>query len=179
LASLASAGMGVGVIAFINQRLIEHTADPVTALAQFVGLVILLLMISLVAQLGLTTLGHHFVYDLRSRLVKRILDTDIERIETLGSARLLASLSADIRHVTVAFVRLRELVQGTVLSIACALYLGWLSPSILAITAIWIGVTMAFGSWLVRRVYHHLQRVREAEGELYRDYATAIDGRKE
>ncbi len=178
-ASFASAGLGIGVIAFINQRLIESTAEPLAALTQFFGLIVLLLAVSLAAQLGLTTLGHHFVFDLRSRLVKRILDTDIERIDALGSAPVLASLSADIRNVTIAFVRLPELVQGTILTIACALYLGWLSPSILIVTAVWIGATMAAGAWLVGRVYHHLHRVREAEGALYRDYETVIGGRKE
>lgn len=178
-ASVASAALGIGVIAFINQRLIETGGNPLAALPQFFGLVALLLAVSLAAQLGLTVLGHQFVFNLRSRLVKRILDTDIERIEALGSARLLASLSADIRNVTIAFVRLPELVQGSILTLASIAYLGWLSPPILAITALWIAFTMSVGSWLVRRVYWHLQHVREAEDALQADYETVIDGRKE
>ncbi|GAB3676847.1 multidrug ABC transporter permease/ATP-binding protein [Salinisphaera aquimarina] len=177
--SLASAGLGIGVIAFINARLIETGPDALAALPLFFGLICLLLAVSLASQLGLTTLGHRFVFDLRSRLVKRILDTDIERIEHLGDARLLASLSADVRNVTIAFVRLPELVQGTILTLACVFYLGWLSPSILIVTAAWIAATMAFGSWLVRRVYHHIKLVREAEDALYRDYENVIRGRKE
>ncbi|GHC22256.1 putative ATP-binding cassette transporter [Aidingimonas halophila] len=74
-------------------------------------------ILSLGSQLALTTLGHHFVYQLRGKLIKRILDTDIERLEQLGSARLLASLSSDIRYITVAFVRLPELVQGIILTL--------------------------------------------------------------
>ncbi len=152
VASMASAGLGIGVIAFINARLVDTGADALAALPQFFGLICLLLAVSLASQLGLTTLGHRFVFDLRSRLVKRILDTDIERIERLGSARLLASLSADVRNVTIAFVRLPELVQGSILTLACVLYLGWLSWPMLVVTAAWIAATMVFGSWLVRRV---------------------------
>lgn len=92
--SLLSAGLGVGVIAFINQRLIE--VGSLAALPQFLGLLALLLAITLATQLALTVLGHHFVFDLRSRLVKRILDSDIERLEQLGNATLLASLSSDV-----------------------------------------------------------------------------------
>jgi len=179
IASMASAGLGISVIAFINARLIETGPGALAALPQFFGLICLLLAVSLASQLGLTTLGHRFVFDLRSQLVKRILDTDIERIEHLGDARLLASLSADVRNVTIAFVRLPELVQGTILTLACVFYLGWLSPSILVVTATWIAATMAFGSWLVRRVYHHIKLVREAEDALYRDYENVIRGRKE
>ncbi|MBO9468592.1 multidrug ABC transporter permease/ATP-binding protein [Endozoicomonas sp. G2_2] len=179
VASVASAALGIGVIAFINQRLIETTANPLAAMPQFFGLILLLLAVSLVAQLGLTVLGHQFVFDLRSRLVKRIMDTDIERIDALGSAPLLASLSADIRNVTIAFVRLPELVQGTILTLASIGYLAWLSPQILVITAAWIGLTMAVGAWLVQRVYYHLRHVRDAEDALQQDYETVIGGRKE
>ncbi|MAS09817.1 multidrug ABC transporter permease/ATP-binding protein [Salinisphaera sp.] len=179
MASVASAALGIGVIAFINQRLIETAANPLAAMPQFFGLILLLLAVSLVAQLGLTVLGHQFVFDLRSRLVKRIMDTDIERIDALGSAPLLASLSADIRNVTIAFVRLPELVQGTILTLASIGYLAWLSPQILVITAAWIGLTMAVGAWLVQRVYYHLRHVRDAEDALQQDYETVIGGRKE
>jgi putative ATP-binding cassette transporter len=177
--SMASAGLGIGVIAFINSRLIETGSGALSALPQFFGLIVLLLAISLASQLGLTTLGHRFVFDLRSRLVKQILDTDIERIERLGSARLLAALSSDVRNVTIAFVRLPELVQGSILTVASIAYLAWLSLPILLITAVWLAATMGFGAWLVRRVYHHITLVREAEDALYRDYENVIHGRKE
>lgn len=178
-ASVVSAALGISVIAFINQRLIETSAQPLSAMPQFVGLIALLLAVSLGAQIGLTALGHRFVFDLRSRLVKRILDTDIERIEALGSASLLASLAADIRNVTTAFVRLPELVQGTIVTAAGIAYLAWLSPLILLVLGGWIGLTMGVGAWLVQRVYHHLRHVREAEDALQQDYETVISGRKE
>nr|WP_297459475.1 multidrug ABC transporter permease/ATP-binding protein [uncultured Halomonas sp.] len=177
--SLASAGLGIGVIAFINERLIATGESPLSALPQFIGLLLLLLAVSLGAQLALTMLGHWFVYRLRGRLIKRILDTDIERLEQLGSAHLLASLSSDVRNVTIAFVRLPELVQGTILTLASMAYLFYLSPSMLAVTAVWIALTMAVGWWLVSRVYRHLHHVRDAEDRLYQDYEAVIDGRKE
>ena len=179
LLSLASAGAGIGVIAFINQKLIETSAAPWQVLPEFLGLVFLLLVVTLAAQLALTTLGHHFVYDLRARLIKRILDTDTETLERIGSAGVLASLSADVRNVTIAFVRLPELVQGVVITIGAVLYLAWLSPGMLAVTALWVVFTMAVGWVLVQRVYRHLARVRETEDALYRDYESFIDGHKE
>ena len=86
LLSLASAGLGIGAIAFINRRLIEVSGDALGVLPQFLGVIVALLAVTLASQLALTTLGHHFVYGLRGRLVKQILDTDIERLERLGSA---------------------------------------------------------------------------------------------
>ncbi|KGE79281.1 multidrug ABC transporter permease/ATP-binding protein [Halomonas sp. ND22Bw] len=179
LLSLASAGLGIGAIAFINRRLIDTVGDPAGVLPAFLGVIVALLVVTLASQLALTILGHHFVHGLRGRLVKQILDTDVERLERLGSAELLASLSSDIRNVTIAFVRLPELIQGLVLTAGSALYLGWLSPGLLAVTAAWLAVTIAVSSWLVKRVYRHLSRVRESEDRLYRDYEAVIHGRKE
>ncbi|MBZ5487310.1 multidrug ABC transporter permease/ATP-binding protein [Halomonas aquamarina] len=176
--SLLSAGLGVGVIAFINQRLIE-VGSPLSALPQFLGLLAVLLAVTLGTQLALTLLGHHFVFDLRSRLVKRILDTDIERLEQLGNATLLASLSSDVRNITIGFVRLPELVQGVVLALASIAYLAWLSPQMVVVTLVWIAFTMWVGWVLVSRVYRHFNLVRESEDRLYKDYQSAIEGRKE
>ena len=179
LLSLASAVVGIGVIAFINQQLIAASAAPWQVLPRFLGLVLLLLLVTLGAQLALTTLGHHFVYDLRARLIKRILDTDTETLERIGSAGVLASLSADVRNVTIAFVRLPELVQGVVITVGAVLYLAWLSPGMLAVTALWVLFTMVVGWVLVRKVYRHLARVRETEDALYRDFESFSDGHKE
>nr|WP_163500564.1 multidrug ABC transporter permease/ATP-binding protein [Halomonas socia] len=179
LLSLASAGLGIGVIAFINQRLLAAFADPWRVLPLFLGLIVLLLVVTLASQLALTTLGHYFVFRLRGQLIKRIMDTDIERVEQIGGARLLASLSTDVRYITVAFVRLPELVQGGVLTVGASLYLGWLSPTILGVTALWVAATVVVGMRMVTWVYQHMAKLREVEDRLYADYQSVIEGRKE
>lgn len=171
--------MGIGLIAFINLQLIETVNQSLSVLPQFLGLLLLLMGVTLVSQLALTTLGHHFVYRLRGQFIKRILDTNIARIEQIGSAQLLASLSSDIRNITIAFVRLPELIQGIVLTIGSAAYLAWLSPKMLVVTSVWIAITLWGGFMLVSRVYSHLTQVREAEDRLQKDYETVINGRKE
>lgn len=177
--SLASAALGIGLIAFINVKLIETTHASMAVLPQFLGFLLLLMVVTLGSQLALTTLGHHFVYQLRGQFIKRIMDTDIERIEQIGNAQLLASLSSDIRNITLAFVRLPELLQGVILSVGCAAYLGWLSPKMLLVTVLWLIVTIVVSFKLVGRVYRHLNHVREAEDKLQKDYEKVIEGRKE
>lgn len=177
--SLASAVAGIGLIAFINTRLIAATDITLAVLPEFLGLLLLLMAVTLGSQLALTTLGHHFVYRLRSEFIKRILDTNVERIEQLGSASLLAGLTSDIRNITIAFVRLPELVQGVILTLGSAAYLSWLSGKMLAVTALWIALTIWGGYVLVSRVYKHMTALREAEDRLYNDYQTVLEGRKE
>ena len=59
--SLLSAALGIGLIAFINVRLIEMVDTNLTVLPEFLGLLLLLMAVTLGSQLALTTLGHHFV----------------------------------------------------------------------------------------------------------------------
>ena len=177
--SLASAALGIGLIAFINVRLIEMVDTSLSVLPEFLGLLLLLMAVTLGSQLALTALGHHFVFRLRSEFIKRILDTQVERIEQLGSASLLAGLTSDVRAITIAFVRLPELVQGIILTFGSAAYLAWLSSKMLAVTALWIVITIWGGFLLVSRVYKHMAVLRETEDKLYNDYQTVLEGRKE
>ncbi|MHA6494644.1 multidrug ABC transporter permease/ATP-binding protein [Pseudomonas borbori] len=179
LLSLCSALLSVGVIAFVNLRLIAGGDAMGDALLQFAGLLILLLACASAAQMALHTLGHRFVYRMRRNLVKRVLDTDIERLEQIGGARILASLSSDIRNITIAFVYLPELVYGLILSLAAFAYLAWLSPSLFGVTLAWLGFTLSVGWLFIGRVNHHIRLLREAEDRLYQDYQAVIDGRKE
>lgn len=177
--SLASAALGIGLIAFINVRLIEMVDTSLAVLPEFLGLLMLLMAVTLGSQLALTALGHHFVFRLRSEFIKRILDTQVERVEQLGSASLLAGLTSDVRAITIAFVRLPELVQGIILTFGSAAYLAWLSTKMLAVTALWIVITIWGGFLLVSRVYKHMAVLRETEDKLYNDYQTVLEGRKE
>ncbi|MCS2170553.1 multidrug ABC transporter permease/ATP-binding protein [Scandinavium sp. TWS1a] len=177
--SLLSAALGIGLIAFINLRLIESVDASLAVLPEFLGLLALLMVVTLGSQLALTVLGHHFVYRLRSEFIKRILDTQIERVEKLGSAALLAGLTSDVRAITIAFVRLPELVQGIILTFGSAAYLFFLSGKMLVITALWVALTIWGGFVLVARVYKHMATLRETEDKLYHDYQTVLEGRKE
>jgi len=177
--SLLSAALGIGLIAFINRELITSLNASLLILPEFLGLLLLLMAVTLASQLALTLLGHHFVYRLRGEFIKRILDTQIERIEQIGSAQLLAALTSDVRNITIAFVRLPELIQGIILTVGSAAYLAWLSPKMLLVTTVWLTITIVGGWLLVAKVYRHMASLREVEDALYADYQTIIEGRKE
>ena len=177
--SLLSAALGLGLIAFINQRLMTVVDTSLAVLPEFLGLLLLLMVVTLGSQLALTTLGHHFVFRLRGEFIKRILDSQIEKVEKIGSASLLAGLTSDIRNITIAFVRLPELVQGIILTVGSAAYLAWLSGKMMMVTALWMALTIWGGFVLVARVYRHMATLRETEDKLYHDYQTVLEGRKE
>ncbi|MFH4259125.1 multidrug ABC transporter permease/ATP-binding protein, partial [Acinetobacter baumannii] len=81
-------------------------------------------------------------------------------------ASLLAGLTSDIRNITIAFVRLPELVQGIILTFGSAGYLAWLSGKMMLVTALWMALTIWGGFVLVSRVYKHMASLRETEDKL-------------
>ena len=149
------------------------------SLAIFLGLIIALLATTFISQFALTKLGHQFVLELRQKIVKQILDSDITQTQAIGSARLLASLSTDIQAITTAFVRLPELIQGVILCVGAGLYLGFLSLPLLLIVAVWITITIVVSGKLVNHVYAYLEKIRLTNDQLYQDYQAVIDGQPE
>lgn len=179
LLSLCSAGLSVGVIVFIQHNLLNPDGELVTLLVQFGMLLICLLLISTAAQVSLHILGHRFVYKRRYELVQQLLNTDIEQLEKIGGSSILASLNTDIRNITIAFVHLPELVYGAVLAIFAMIYLGFLSTSLFLVSLAMLSMTALIGYWLVYKISHYVQQVREYDDELFADYQAMIDGRKE
>ena len=182
LLNLVNAAVSVGIIAYINHTFISQPVfDTLSllSLGYFSALIALLLVTTFLSQYALTRLGHQFVYELRTKLVKQIIDTKVPQIDHLGSARLIASLSSDIQSITTAFVRMPELVQGVILSAGVALYLGWLSLPLLFIIMFWIVMTIWISTILVKHVYTHLIELRAINDFLYQDYQSIIEGRKE
>lgn len=181
LLNLLNAFINVATIAFINHYFLTNVQNinHWQILIIFLLLIGLLLFSTFISQLALTKMGHAFVFELRAKLVKQILDTSLRQIDEIGSAKILASLSQDIQSITMAFVRLPELVQGVIICVGAGIYLASLSVPMFFIISGWLALTIWLSSLLVNRVYQHLENIRQIQDGIYQDYETVIDGRKE
>ncbi|MGY6278224.1 multidrug ABC transporter permease/ATP-binding protein [Methylomonas sp. MgM2] len=177
--SISSAGLAVWVIAYTNDHLLHPQSDVKTTLIEFAGLLLAVFAIGTASQICMTTLGHRLVYQIRRTMVKRILDTNLERLEQLGPPRLLASLNSDTSHLTSAFISLPSAVYGLVLNLGGFAYLAWLSQSLFAATAGWMLLTVIVGWLLMRQTHARIDAARAIEDLLYEDYQAALLGRKE
>lgn len=181
LLNLLNAFINVATIAFINHYFLSNIQhiNHWQILTIFLLLIAVLLFTTFISQLALTKMGHDFVFVLRAKLVKQILDTNLRQIDEIGSAKILASLSQDIQSITMAFVRLPELVQGVIICVGAGIYLASLSVPMFVIISFWLALTIWLSSLLVNRVYQHLDNIRQIQDGIYQDYEAVIDGRKE
>jgi len=177
--SVVNAAFSVWVIDFTNQHLLHPQTDLGATLLKFGALLMAVFLIGAASQICMTTLGHRLVYQLRRTLVKRILDTGLERLEQLGPARLLASLNSDTSHLTTAFISLPTAVYGLVLNLGGFAYLAWLSRPLSAATLAWMLLTVGVGWLLLRQTHRRIDAARGIEDLLYEDYQAALFGRKE
>lgn len=179
LLSWASALMSIAVIAFIKQRFLEVSGDFEYVLLEFCLWVLGLLVTASAAQIALHVIGHRFVYALRTKLAKRIFNTDIEQLEQVGGPAIMAAFNTDVRNITLAFVRLPELLYGVTLTLVAIVYLGWLAPNLLFFAVATIVLIAVVGTWLAKKINYYIAQLRIYEDELYRDYQGMIDGQKE
>lgn len=179
VSSIVASLLGIGVLTFINQYLLQATLSLGTSLLFFIALIAVYFFISTYAQKQLTSLGHQLVYELRLRLFKQVLDSDLPRLRMITKPKMMASLSSDVQHIAYAFVRMPELMQGGLFVVMTCTYMCYLSPKVFAVVMGWIVLTLIGGNWSVRKVYQHLVDVRATENKIYRNYESAYDGFKE
>ncbi|MDO4906502.1 multidrug ABC transporter permease/ATP-binding protein [Neisseria sp.] len=179
LFTLLSGALGIGVLAFINGRLLQGGTDGGAAVWQFALLVLFYFAAATFSQIKLSQIGHSFICTMQVQLVKQIMDAGGEALQQAGKARILAALSNDIRTLSISFTRLPELVQGVLFAASCSFYLLWLSPELFAVTALILAVMVAVSHFIVRLHYRYFRQMRDAEDGLYRHYETVLDGHKE
>jgi putative ATP-binding cassette transporter len=179
LCSALSAASSIGLIGYINRSLEQGLDDLSQALALFAGLLLLLFVSGTLAQWLLVQIGHRLVYQLRLRLVGKVLGTALERIERLGSSRIFNALTKDVTTVATAFKQLPiSLYNGLLLLVGLA-YMAWLSLPFFALTLVVIAFGVLLDVLLGRKVKRLMQQVRQQDDRLTEQFEATINGRCE
>jgi len=172
-------GSGILILSFINKYLLDGTERGGRIIALFFGLLAIFLLLSVLSRIMLCKMENDFVFDLRTKIIKQIIDTKFERIEAASKANLLASLSSDISRLTEGFMRISELIQGAMIVLFCGIYVLYIAPMMFAFLFVWIGALMIFNRFLMKKVMQNYDLYRQNEDVLYKNYAAAIEGHKE
>jgi putative ATP-binding cassette transporter len=93
----------------------------------FVGLCTLLPFARYTSERMLTKLGQEALYGMRMQLCRQILAAPLLRLEQLGSAQLLTTLTDDVPTITNAVLVIPLLCVNAALVIGCLVYMGILS----------------------------------------------------
>lgn len=172
-------GFGILVLSFINKYLLSLKEKDYQILTIFFVLLIAFLLLSVLSRAALCKIENDFVFDLRTKIIKQIIDTKFEKIQNASKANLLASLSSDISRLTDGFMRISELVQGGMIVIFSGIYIFYISPNMFIFLFFWIGFLMIFNHFLMKKMMQNFDIYRKNEDTLYKNYQASIEGHKE
>ncbi|MCX7290246.1 ABC transporter transmembrane domain-containing protein [Janthinobacterium sp.] len=179
VASVCSALAGIGLISAINQRIAAPAAPGAHWALVFGALLLVLFVCGFASQALLTALGHRVVYEMRLVMLKRVLDTGIERLEQIGAAALYAALTKDVAAIGMAFNRLPFVLYNGVLVLGGFAYLAWLSWQLFLLTILAVGGGALFAQVMMLRMRALMKQVRETDDAIFAGYEGAIEGRCE
>ncbi|MBK1971954.1 multidrug ABC transporter permease/ATP-binding protein [Campylobacter sp. TTU_617] len=169
--------IGVLTLVFINEYLLKSKEN--VPIFYFLAILFIFFISSFFVELSLSIFGQNFIFKMQRRLIKQILDSSLISIMEVGKAKLLASLSSDVRSISFGILRLPEFLQASILILCTCFYLFYLSPKIFLLCLIWIIFVFVSNHFLMMNVYKYFRKARENDDSLQNNYQNILDGHKE
>ena len=175
-----SGGSSAGLIALISHAASSSGASRLTSIIWgFAGLAIVVLITSIISQVMLIRLSQNAVLQLRMRLSRQILASELTHLEGLGNPRLLATLTEDIQVTANAVYQMPFIFINLAIVLGCIAYITWLSWLVLVLICGISIVAIASCQWLLNRGEKLLALAREDEDQLFKHFRTITEGVKE
>lgn len=179
IAALIGGVCNAVLIALINHVLSKEGGLTSTLLAGFIALAVGKLASSFFAQVTLVRFAQTIIANLRQDLVKKILGVPLRKLEEIGAARIMVTLSEDISQVTQALLIIPTFAVNVAILVGGAIYLGWLSWKVaLSMSVVILLGTVAYRLLIVSG-FSHLAQAREGEDRLFGSFRGLTEGIKE
>lgn len=168
-----------GLIALIGNAISQNTHSYSQLILGFVGLAVVALITSLISQVMLIRLSQQAVLQLRIRLIRQILASELSHLEQLGNSRLLATLTEDVQAVANAVFAIPFLCVDIAIVVGCLFYITWLSWAALLLVLGVLAAAIASCFQLLKNGRQLLSSAREEEDLLFKHLRTTTEGIKE
>ena len=184
---LASTALGIvsgiavtALLATINASLhAPGEGAALSVLATFAGLCAVVVLGSILSDIGTNYVGQHVIARLREELSRKILLAPIDQIERFRTHRLIPVLTHDIDVISDLAFNLAPLAVSLSVTIGCLVYMASLSWIMLLATIVAIVIGCALQVVARGRALAGFDRARELEDELQKNYRVIAEGAKE
>jgi putative pyoverdin transport system ATP-binding/permease protein len=177
-AGLLSGISTVYLIVAINTK-ISHFSLTTTLAWIFIALCFLRSTTNIIAKFLLIYLAEKSILELRLLLSDRILASPLAHLEQLGSHRILATLTDDVRAVSHAVYVIPTLCIDIAIVVSCLCYLFWLSPAVFSIVLISLFFGITSYQILSSKAMSFFKLARQQEDKLFKHFRSLIEGTKE
>ncbi|WP_414624502.1 cyclic peptide export ABC transporter [Calothrix sp. CCY 0018] len=179
---LISGGTTARLIALINKAISEgfQASDSFSDLAwQFPTLALIVVVNSIISQVLLINLSQEAVYQLRLRLSRGILSSQLRHLEKLGTSRLLATLTEDVATLTATVYAIPFICVDLAIIAGCLLYLSFLSSTVFTFTVGFVMIAIGSIQLLINRASGYLIAARDEQDRLLKHFRAITEGIKE
>jgi putative ATP-binding cassette transporter len=170
---------GLGYTALVSLVNSALTTPTRRLLLVFVGLCVVVPAARFASQVLFNAIGARAIFHLRLELCRRILAAPLRDLEQIGPNRLLASLTDDITAITTALLQVPMLAMHAAIALACFLYMGWLSWSVLLVMLAFLPVGILSFQLPLSRAQVVFKRMRDDLDALFAHFRGLIYGNKE
>ena len=177
--SILGGASGTLIIALIHRSLDDPDRIGTALIWAFFGLCIGRMLLSAWAGILIVRLVQGVILDLRLKLSRLILATPLATLEKLRAPRLLANLTEDMTALGNGLAAIPHFLVQAVILVGCFIYLGWLSPVLLAtVLGLWI---FGFFTYKIpmRRAFRRYILIRQTQDRLYQHFRALTEGIKE
>jgi len=173
-------GLGVtALLAIINDSLQADGATTTGTLAAFAGLCLVVLLGSILSDIGTNYVGQNVIAQLRNELSRKILLAPIDEIERFHTHRLIPVLTHDVDVISDFAFNFAPLAVSLSVTFGCLTYLAILSWHMFLATAVAIVIGCAIQYVARGRAVEGFEEARGLEDELQKNYQAIALGAKE
>ena len=178
-AGLVSGACAAGLIALINTALHNAELSRRVLVVGFAGLVVAKVGSQALSRLLLIRFSQRALTHLCRQLCRKVLAAPLSHLESVGIPRILATLTEDVAWLGWGAQNVPALARNAAVLVGSAIYLAWLSSSVLLVMLLVVGVGALGYHVLSTRAYGYLQQGRDARDVLFQHFRALTEGMKE
>ena len=171
ICSFIGGASNAGVIAVVNYAIAHFPELSSWLSGLFLVLCLVFAVFQAITLILLTRLSQEIIYDLRLQMAESILACTLQHLETIGTSKLLATLTEDITAIASATIRLSEMVVNVTLLLGIFTYFFWLSPWLFVGLLGLVILSYIFYSLLEKRGYKYFNLARQNQDNLYGNFS--------
>jgi len=179
LTSIVSGLAGAGFIAVINSVLNRAEGREEWLLWAFGALCVVLPISRFLSNVLLLRLSNRAILELRMKLCRQILAAPLRKLEELGTARLMASLTQDVGSIVNALANTPRILMNVAIVLGTLAYLAWLSLPVFGIVLLAVVLGIASYQLPILKARGYFRQQREESDRLFGHYRGLTEGTKE
>lgn len=183
ITAVIAAGLVCGVantyLVTLIRGVVSPPPHPPVTITSFVLAAVVILVSGVVSQLLLIRLAQDAIYRLRADLSTGIVSAPLEHLERLGTHRLMATLTEDVRSLSEAVTAIPSICVDVATIVGCFVFLAIVSGPIFTVTIAGTLLGIACVELVLKRVRGLYRAAREHEDGLLGSFQAVTLGIKE